>query len=155
MVSLSIVLVWIILWVSTLWSSIWSFVVTSSQAFPILLTIKRYQFFSFDPLKFNFWHSGGFKARRFWYRKHDIHNASFGTEFSFASKASTLAIFAATALAFGKPCFLNWNRVYCSVFEVSTVFITIRMKFFFNFVFICDGVLSLNLFDACMTEVVL
>jgi hypothetical protein len=50
---------------------------------------------------------------------------------------------------------LNWNRVYCSVFEVSTVFITIRMKFFFNFVFICDGVLSLNLFDACMTEVVL
>jgi hypothetical protein len=30
---------------------------------------------------------------------------------------------------------VNWNRVYCSVFEVSTVFITIRMEFFFTFYF--------------------
>ncbi|WJX76938.1 hypothetical protein P8452_60297 [Trifolium repens] len=143
---------------------------TSFQAFPLLLTIKRYQLFAFYPPMFNFRHSCGFIARRFFLVHHifgvvldgDNYNChytaivsasvaafgatsaltsddfslaaalvastgassssasgklpfvasgigntsstasttSFGTEFSFASKASPLAILAATALAF-------------------------------------------------------
>ncbi|WJX57056.1 hypothetical protein P8452_42653 [Trifolium repens] len=117
---------------------------TTFQAFRLLLTIKRYLFFAFNPFKFNIRHSGGFKSRscsgcnvastgagsssasgELPFVGFGIGNttstastASFGTEFSFASKASPLAILAVTALAFGKPCFLNWNHVYCCLWCV-------------------------------------
>jgi hypothetical protein len=43
---------------------------TSFQSFPLLLTIKQYQFFAFNPPMFNFRHSCGFIARRFFLVHH-------------------------------------------------------------------------------------